>query len=79
MYYRNGCRWGNIPLLIMCWIFRLGKKLVDQVIREQPKIIGVVTNEVEFPQLSGILTSNYVLVKEIDGLLIYLRLNQTLG
>jgi len=37
----------------------------------------VVANEVEFSQLSGILTSNYVLVKVVDGVEIYLRLNKT--
>ncbi len=57
--------------------FSAREEIANQLIKEQPKIIGVVTNEVEFSQLSGILTSNYVLVKEIDGLLIYLRLNQT--
>ena len=57
--------------------FSAKEEIADQVIKERPKIIGVVANEVEFPQLSGILASNYVLVKEIDGLLIYLRLNQT--
>lgn len=57
--------------------FSAREEIADQLIRERPKIIGVSANEVEFPQLAGILASNYVLVKEIDGLLIYLRLNRT--
>ena len=57
--------------------FSAKEEIANQLIKAQPKIIGVVANEVEFSQLSGILTANYVLVKVVDGVEIYLRLNKT--
>ena len=56
--------------------FSAREEVAKQLIKEQPKIIGVVKNEAEFAQLSGILTTDYVLVKEVGGLLIYLKLSQ---
>ena len=57
--------------------FSAKEEIANQLIKEQPKIIGVVANEVEFSQLSGMLASNYVLVKVVGGVEIYLRLNKT--